>query len=689
MIHASRIHSCYIIALFALACIVGGYQPHNASAMTPPGLMVPLYSYPGTMWDELIQEKNSHNSVPIIAIINPANGPGVEDNNYVVGVHNLQNAGIIVLGYVDTGYGSRNTTVVESEIDSYKNWYGVNGIFFDAMSYVHGNETFYKQLNNYTKSIGLTYTVGNPGADTLPSYVGTVDNIVIHDKKDLPPMSLFDGWHENFTKTNFSFVAYDVNDINKTYITNATKFVQYMYITNLTLPNPFLDLPNYIDKLMGMLESAGQNGTVYIKVNTYSDDDKPLNGLWSTVKSATNSSSGFTPLIFSAVEGQNYTVDVTNFGNYTFDHWDDGTTKDTRTIVPTQNVTLTAYYEINQTMQNRPKLLSSVNQTSPLNQTALLQPVPKPYASSRDMMTTQAQNVGSVMVNLLYPDGDRADYTLLSFKIYQDTNQSVYRQIDSVSGNPFYIGDLPLNHRYKVEVFVNGMCADIDYVDLEKTNAQLKMSLPLPVGMRVDVLYNDGVTPIFNATVDVNSQDNKTWATSSTDTSGETLRFWLEPTNVNTHYDIGVKINQHISFSYSPVFLYPASATVKGFDQEIKVITPWPSAVHNAIDVKIYDTQSKLVSSKNGNLMVSVFDNNGNKIVESQVNSRGEAHFTDLKVGDYILRASNMQNDTTWGESQVTLDGKKTNFTIYEIQKTQNNQTNVAAINPKTSSTND
>src|SRR5579872_6399808 len=230
--------SFLLIMIIGMVCVVIAVHPQNADALTTQtGIMVPLYSYPGEIWDDLIKEKNLHPSVPIVAIINPDSGPGTRDPNYVMEIKKLQSTGITVLGYVYTQ--KIDTVTIKNYIDDYKNWYNVDGIFFDQMSNVSGNETFYLHLNNYTKSIGLNYTVGNPGTDTLPSYIGTVDNLVIYDNPNLPLISSLGGWHTNFTRNNFSIVSYGVNNINKTYVENAAKHVQYMYVTNSTLPNPF------------------------------------------------------------------------------------------------------------------------------------------------------------------------------------------------------------------------------------------------------------------------------------------------------------------------------------------------------------------------------------------------------------------------------------------------------------------
>ncbi len=112
---------------------------------------------------------------------------------------------------------------------------------------------------------------------------------------------------------------------------------------------------------------------------------------------------------------------------------------------------------------------------------------------------------------------------------------------------------------------------------------------------------------------------------------------------------------------------------MSGYDQEIKVITPWPAPANNAISIKIYDARSNLYTPKDGDLVVDVFDDNGNKIAESQVSPRGEADFANLKVGDYLIRAQSIHNNAIWGDSKIMFDGKKTTFAIYETLQSQQN----------------
>ena len=237
--------------------VIDVQRPAFAAGTGPTGVIVPLYIYPGEQWDVLIEIKNSNSAVPIVAVINPDNGPGSsKDPNYVVAIQELKAAGIIVLGYTWTDYGDRSSAAVRKEISRYKNWYAVDGIFFDAMSNLKGKLKYYSNLDSFTKARGLTLTVGNPGTDTRPIYIGSVDNIVIYESPDEPALSYLGGWHANHDKANFSFVSYDVSSLDESYVANATQHVGFMYITDDDLPNPYDSLPDYLGNLVSAIGAA-------------------------------------------------------------------------------------------------------------------------------------------------------------------------------------------------------------------------------------------------------------------------------------------------------------------------------------------------------------------------------------------------------------------------------------------------
>jgi hypothetical protein len=224
----------------------------------PTGVIVPLYSYPtSTEWDRLINVKNAHPSVPMVAIVNPTSGPGSTwSSDYVSGINDLRNSGIKVLGYVYTSYGSRSIAEVKSEIDKYGSWYNVHGILFDEMSNIPGNENYYRELTNYVYSKGLTFSAGNPGTSTTESYIGTVDTITIYEGQGVPATSLLNDrtFANKYHKRNFNYVAYGVPSLDTSATKNTASYLGWFYITNDNLPNPWSTLPSYLEQLVAALE---------------------------------------------------------------------------------------------------------------------------------------------------------------------------------------------------------------------------------------------------------------------------------------------------------------------------------------------------------------------------------------------------------------------------------------------------
>jgi hypothetical protein len=329
-----------ILAFVFTLCQLGLVQ--DAFAAKTTGVMVPLYTYPGPTWDQIIAAKNAHQSVPIVAIINPKNGSGnAQDPNYVAGIQSLQSSGIAVLGYVHTNYANRDLNMAMNDTGNYKNWYNVDGIFFDEMSNIAENKNYYSSLNDHAKSMGLSLTVGNSGIDTSPSYLGVVDNIVIYDNQNLPTLSFLGGWHTSFDKSNFSLLSYGIQTHDQLFTKKASNYVGYIYMSNGTLPNPWGSVPPYFEELMSSIDND-----VAVSVNSVGNSGNVLAGLWTEVHSSDILvKTGFTPHTYWLVPILQYLVCVGDYENYLFDHWDDGTTQRCRQIMPTQNANLTAYYQ--------------------------------------------------------------------------------------------------------------------------------------------------------------------------------------------------------------------------------------------------------------------------------------------------------------------------------------------------------
>ncbi|TBR11042.1 MAG: hypothetical protein EPO62_02470 [Candidatus Nitrosotenuis sp.] len=352
---SSKYYALALMSLLVTATLLPSLTSQHAFAATSTGIMIPLYTYPGTTWDTVVAAKNAHPSVPIVAIINPNNGPGgAKDSNYVSGIQKLQSAGIVVIGYVATGYGSRSTSTVNSDIDTYKSWYPqLQGIFFDEMSNGGGDETYYGNLSNHSKSVGFAFTVGNPGAETQSSYIGTMDNIIIYETGGLPSLSFLGGWHTGYDKSNFSYLSYGVGTLDTSFVQSSANYVSYMYITNDNLSNPWDSVTPYFSDLAAALDTGiipppppPPSPTQTVTVQSTDLAGNTLTGLWTEISAVgILVGSGYTTFTYDAISGTQYQVCVADYGNNVFDHWDDGSTNSCRTITPTQATTLTASYQ--------------------------------------------------------------------------------------------------------------------------------------------------------------------------------------------------------------------------------------------------------------------------------------------------------------------------------------------------------
>ncbi len=228
---------------------------------TPPasgaGTIVPLYSYPtASSWTQIVQAKQAHPSVPVVAIVNVSDGPGTAvESNFTSGIKKLVAAGIVVIGYVSTVYGTRPSSAVKTDIDRWKSFYPgqLTGIFFDEQNNATGGESYYKTVASYAKSLGFTFTVGNPGTDVPTSYLGVVDAMFIYETDGLPSLSSLGGWHASYDKKNFGIIPYAVSSLSASFVASAKQTIGWIYITSDDLPNPWDTLPSYFTQLLAEL----------------------------------------------------------------------------------------------------------------------------------------------------------------------------------------------------------------------------------------------------------------------------------------------------------------------------------------------------------------------------------------------------------------------------------------------------
>jgi hypothetical protein len=245
-------------------------QPYTMNNLLPKtGVYVPLYMYPSgtgaTWWQQVIDTKNAHPSVPIVATFNPSSGPATsQDSNVVSWVAKLRNAGVVVLGYTHDSYGARSLTDLKADADRYKNWYNADGLFIDEFTNKAGYETHYSNITSYVKSIGMKMTFGNPGTDVPKSYVGTVDIINITEGSGYMPISWLQycvlctpdqGWHYQYDKRYFAYMRYGISSLDTSFETESAKWVGLLYLTDGTDSNGrWFNLPSYFGTLVATLD---------------------------------------------------------------------------------------------------------------------------------------------------------------------------------------------------------------------------------------------------------------------------------------------------------------------------------------------------------------------------------------------------------------------------------------------------
>jgi hypothetical protein len=318
--------------------------PFAARASTPvftssTGVMIPLYSYPGSAWTSVIQAREMYPSVPITVIVNPDNGPSTYSTTYDSWIVALRDAGVTVLGYVPTHFASASLSTVESEIAAYKQMYWVNGVFLDEMPVVPGYASYYSTLTSYAHSDGLPLVVGNPGSRPSSSYIGTTDVLLAYEHAGIPSATTMENVTMGYPSSDFAFVAYGVSSFSASTVDSMGNFASYIYITTGQLPNPYTGVPAYFD---GLISELSQYTITVLSVLT---SGASFTGMKAVIYYDGNEvDSGFTPLTYTGPVGNPYTVCVENYQDVVFNHWNGWSTSSCRTFGLDQNVQLIAAY---------------------------------------------------------------------------------------------------------------------------------------------------------------------------------------------------------------------------------------------------------------------------------------------------------------------------------------------------------
>ena len=246
--------------LFLLIAALTLWTAIESTSAAPPEagtkLLVPAYFYPDgeglKTWRKLIA---AGSKVPVVAIANPASGPGTAvDPAYTAVIQQAQAGKLMVIGYVSTNYAKRPAADIRHDIDLWLKFYPtIQGIFFDEQSSEAEKSDFYRDLATYARQqIKSAFIVTNPGTICAEEYFSKqiADTICVIEsgeslEKYHPPE-----WARKYPATRFYGLAYHIQQaagLRKSLNGARQKHLGYAYITDDKLPNPWDTLPAYWD----------------------------------------------------------------------------------------------------------------------------------------------------------------------------------------------------------------------------------------------------------------------------------------------------------------------------------------------------------------------------------------------------------------------------------------------------------
>lgn len=189
------------MALLLSAALAGCATGPVIERFATPGVIIPLYVYPAgdgrQAWNAVAVAARRFDSVPVLVVVNPGNGPGrVRDSNYQSVIAELSGAGAEPVAYVALGYGRRPLSEVHADLRRWRRRYpSVRGVFFDEVP-VPNDTLSWREARRYVADMsayarGRRFSgtlIGNPGTAAPRAYAGpeAFDLVVVHEDRSWP-----------------------------------------------------------------------------------------------------------------------------------------------------------------------------------------------------------------------------------------------------------------------------------------------------------------------------------------------------------------------------------------------------------------------------------------------------------------------------------------------------------------------
>ncbi len=211
------------------------------------GVIIPAYFYDWNKWQRLLSLDK--NGVETIVIVNPENGVGKRRSSYYrYIIKQLNQNNMKPIGYVYTNYGRKPLRKVFREIRKWLRWYPeIKGFFIDQVATGREKLRYYRRIYKFIKRRGKYTVVLSPGAPVYRKYYRYADLVIT----SVNNFAYFEGCNTQIPEKN-GCILYNVSydDMLDKLSTENTKFI---YLTDDTDPNPFDQLPSYIEDLYQIL----------------------------------------------------------------------------------------------------------------------------------------------------------------------------------------------------------------------------------------------------------------------------------------------------------------------------------------------------------------------------------------------------------------------------------------------------
>ncbi|CAL3969703.1 hypothetical protein PZA11_007708 [Diplocarpon coronariae] len=247
----NAVAAAFVIAIIiAVVVPLAIILPNKEDTGRKTSILLPLYIYPATSttWSPLYDVLEARPELNFIVVINPSSGPGstqYPDEQYSASVAKLSTyANVRTVGYVRTGYTSRNLSTVAAEVSTYAGWasnssrLAMHGIFFDEAPH------------KYSADAVQYMHVVNQAVKDAPGLQG--DKTIIHNPGTVPD-ARFDDIHTDITVVfEESYAVYGARLGSLEALPGPRS--QYSYMVHSVPATRAGDLKRFVRKISGHAE---------------------------------------------------------------------------------------------------------------------------------------------------------------------------------------------------------------------------------------------------------------------------------------------------------------------------------------------------------------------------------------------------------------------------------------------------